>query len=38
VIGHGVEAGEGMIFCCVHCSKEEGVRDLRDRTSNRAAA
>jgi hypothetical protein len=33
VIGHGVEASEEMIFCCVHRSKEEGVRDLQDRTS-----
>jgi hypothetical protein len=38
VIGHGVETGEGKIFCCAHCSKQEGVRDLKDRTSNRAAA
>jgi hypothetical protein len=38
VIGHGVETGEGKIFCCVHCSKQEGVKDLKDRTSTRAAA
>ena len=30
IVGHGVEA-TGAIFCCVHCAKQEGVRELRDR-------
>jgi hypothetical protein len=30
IVGHGVEAN-GAIFCCVHCAKQEGVRELRDR-------
>lgn len=30
VIGHGVEH-EGVIFCCVHCAKHEGVKSLIDR-------
>ena len=30
VIGHGVEAG-GRFFCCAHCARDEGVRDLADR-------
>jgi Rieske Fe-S protein len=30
VIGHGVEA-DGRIFCCVHCSSQEGVSGLEDR-------
>ena len=38
VIGHGVETGEGKIFCCAHCSKQEGVGDLKDRTADRVAA
>jgi Rieske Fe-S protein len=30
VIGHGVEA-DGRIFCCAHCSAQEGVAGLEDR-------
>lgn len=30
IIGHGVEA-EGIIFCCAHCAKQEGVHSLQDR-------
>jgi hypothetical protein len=30
VIGHGVEA-DGRIFCCAHCSEQEGVTGLEDR-------
>ena len=30
VIGHGVEA-DGRIFCCAHCSSQEGVTGLEDR-------
>lgn len=32
VIGHGVEAANGAIFCCAHCASEVGVDDLKDRT------
>jgi hypothetical protein len=31
VIGHGVEQS-GTIFCCAHCAKESGARELRDRS------
>lgn len=31
VIGHGVEQ-DGKIFCCAHCAKQSGVKDLKDRT------
>jgi Rieske Fe-S protein len=31
VIGHGVEAADGRIFCCAHCAEHEGVPELRDR-------
>lgn len=30
VIGHGVEVS-GTYFCCVNCSKEAGIRGLKDR-------
>jgi hypothetical protein len=30
VVGHGVEKDDS-IFCCVHCAKDEGVKELRDR-------
>jgi hypothetical protein len=30
VVGHGVEKDD-VIFCCVHCAKQEGVDGLRDR-------
>jgi hypothetical protein len=31
IIGHGVEAGSGKIFCCAHCARESGETRLRDR-------
>ena len=30
IIGHGVEAS-GQMFCCAHCAKHSGVRELVDR-------
>ena len=30
VVGHGVEK-EDAIYCCVHCAKHEGIKELRDR-------
>jgi hypothetical protein len=30
VVGHGVEEG-GRIFCCAHCAKASGARQVRDR-------
>jgi hypothetical protein len=30
VIGHGVEH-HGVIFCCAHCARREGVGSLVDR-------
>lgn len=30
IIGHGVEAS-GHWYCCAHCAREKGVRDLVDR-------
>jgi hypothetical protein len=30
VIGHGVEAGDG-IYCCVHCARAVGAEGLKDR-------
>ena len=31
VIGHGVEAAEGVIYCCAHCATQSKVQGLRDR-------
>ena len=36
IVGHGVEA-EGVLFCCAHCAKESGVKNLRDRADTKAA-
>ena len=30
IVGHGVEK-QGRMYCCAHCSKAEGVGELRDR-------
>ena len=30
IIGHGVES-EGLMYCCAHCAKAEGVRGVDDR-------
>ena len=30
VIGHGMEKSDRM-FCCDHCAKQAGVKELRDR-------
>ena len=30
ILGHGVEARDQM-YCCAHCAKASGVRELRDR-------
>jgi len=30
IIGHGVESGASM-FCCAHCARESGIREMRDR-------
>jgi hypothetical protein len=31
IVGHGVEATSGKIFCCAHCARESGETKLRDR-------
>jgi hypothetical protein len=30
VVGHGIEAN-GRFFCCAHCAREVGVRQVADR-------
>lgn len=30
VIGHGVEADDGAVYCCAHCAASEGVRGVVD--------
>ncbi|MBL9169420.1 MAG: hypothetical protein JNN07_16895 [Verrucomicrobiales bacterium] len=34
IIGHGVEL-DGVMFCCVHCSKAWGETNLKDRATVR---
>lgn len=33
IIGHGVEA-DGSMFCCAHCARRHGERELRDRVES----
>jgi hypothetical protein len=30
IVGHGVE-GDGAMFCCAHCAREDGVDAVSDR-------
>ena len=31
IIGHGIEAGDGRMFCCAHCAQSAGVSGAADR-------
>jgi hypothetical protein len=31
ILGHGLEAGDGSIYCCDHCARQQGVTALQDR-------
>jgi hypothetical protein len=31
IIGHGIEAGGGAMYCCAHCAEASGVDGARDR-------
>jgi hypothetical protein len=31
IVGHGVEADDGRMFCCAHCARESGATGLADR-------
>ena len=31
IIGHGVEAGDGSMFCCANCARHAGVLGITDR-------
>jgi hypothetical protein len=31
IIGHGLEAEEGAIYCCANCARQSGETELRDR-------
>jgi hypothetical protein len=31
IIGHGMEAADGRMFCCAHCATKAGVDGLDDR-------
>jgi hypothetical protein len=34
VLGHGLEQ-DGQVFCCAHCARASGKRDVRDRADAR---
>lgn len=36
IVGHGVEAADGVMFCCAHCAEHQGVTSLKDRTKEAA--
>jgi hypothetical protein len=31
ILGHGIEAGDGTMFCCAHCARSMGVEAAVDR-------
>ncbi|WP_153395524.1 hypothetical protein [Ornithinicoccus halotolerans] len=31
VLGHGVEAANGTIYCCAHCARQSGEAGVSDR-------
>jgi len=31
ILGHGVEAPDGSVFCCAHCARGSGVEGVVDR-------
>ena len=31
ILGHGMEGGNGTMFCCAHCARESGVEGVVDR-------
>ena len=33
ILGHGAENEHGVLFCCAHCAKQEGVSKIVDRAS-----
>ena len=36
VLGHGIEA-DGAVFCCAHCARMKGVRQVQDRADGQGA-
>ena len=36
IVGHGLEAADGVMFCCAHCAQQIGVTSLKDRTMESA--
>lgn len=31
ILGHGLEASDGSVYCCAHCARESGVEGVVDR-------
>ena len=36
IVGHGLEAADGVMFCCAHCAQLVGVTSLKDWTMESA--
>ena len=30
IVGHGIEAHSGALYCCAHCARSEGVDGAKD--------
>lgn len=37
IMGQGMEA-RGQYFCCAHCARQAGIREVQDRAPDRGAA
>lgn len=37
IVGHGVQAGS-RIYCCAHCSQQDGIEGLTDRVKEEPLA
>jgi hypothetical protein len=35
IVGHGIEAADGTLYCCAHCARLEGVHGAVDHPPGR---
>ena len=35
IVGHGIEAADGILYCCAHCARLEGVHGAVDHPPGR---
>lgn len=33
IVGHGIEAPSGTMYCCANCARHEGVTQVADRAA-----